>query len=442
MDLGFGIFPALLYHFPVSSFTRRFGIPLLALLIGWQLGVGYGQGAFSPRVPFTSVADTGSGEVLANPEQEADVSVLWRAWRLLNANYIEPERLTSRTLVDGAVAGLVHAVGDPYTVFQTAAQDEDFRDNLAGNLQGIGAELQEKDGVIVIVAPLKESPAEKAGMLPQDVITEVDGNSIIGQTLNEVVAKIRGPKGTSVQLTLVRTGQSEPIVLSITRAEIHVPSVETTSITRDGKTIGHIALRQFGDTSIEELRVELQKLSLQKVDAIVLDLRFNGGGYLDGAVDLVSFFVREGEVVTVQHRTGSPERHTVSGRPLLPDIPLAVLQNEGSASASEIVAGALQDHGRATIIGTQSFGKGTVQEIFDLPEGGSMRITVAKWLTPNGKDLGKEGVHPDIEVVRTAEDYAADPPRDPQLDAAVEWLVHGKRSSSTSSVAPGSASGN
>ncbi len=414
----------------MSTFTRRFGIPLLALLIGWQLGVGYGQGAFSRRPVLTDIQpQVGSGKILTDPQDQADLSVFWRTWKLLNAHYIDPSKLGSNVLVDGAVAGLVGAVGDPYTLFLNTKEDTAFRDSLAGNLQGIGAELSEKDGAIVIVAPLKGSPAEKAGLLPQDVLIEVDGQSVAGQTLDQVVSKVRGPKGTSVKVTFLRAKEPKPLTLTITRAEIHVPSVEAKIVEKDGKSIGHVALRQFGDSSVEEMRAELQKFADQKVDGVILDLRFNGGGYLDGAVDLVSFFVREGEVVTVQHRNTAPEKHTVSGRPMLPDMPLVVLQNEGSASASEITAGALQDHGRATIIGMKSYGKGTVQEIFDLPEGGSVRITVAKWLTPKGKDLGKEGVHPDIEVQRTAEDYAA--AKDPQMDAAVEWLVHGTKPASS-----------
>jgi carboxyl-terminal processing protease len=371
---------------------------------------------------------TGSGVMIGDPEREVDMSLLWRTWKLLLDNYVDPRKLQTQPMVYGAVEGLVRGVGDPYTVFMTPEEDTDFREGLAGNLEGIGAELSLDDGVVRIERPLKGSPAEKAGLLPRDIIGQVNGESIADLTLTEVVRRIRGPKGTSVRLLLGREGRSEPFEVTIVRQEIHVPSVESKTIGGANGTVGYIALNQFGDTSIDELRDELQTLKKQNLKGLILDLRGNGGGYLDGAVELVSMFLGEGNVVSVEHRKNPPEQHYVSGNPLWPDIPLVVLQNEGTASASEITAGALQDYGRATIVGRTSFGKGTVQEIISLGGGASLRVTVARWLTPKGKDLGKEGVHPDIDVELTPEDAQAK--KDPQLDAATQWLLTGKKPAS------------
>jgi carboxyl-terminal processing protease len=346
-------------------------------------------------------------------------------WRLLLKHYIAPEDLQVTPLVFGAVQGLVHAVGDAYTAFMTPPENKSFRQALEGKLQGIGAELTLREGQIVIVAPLKGSPAAKAGLLPGDVIVQVGEVTIEGETLQQVVQRIRGPKGTRVTLTILRHGSVEPLTFTIVRDDIDVPSVESRILTTATGSLGYIALNQFGEHSIVEFKEALQSIAQEPLKGLIVDLRFNGGGYLDGAVELASLFLHQGKVVSVERRGAEPEHHYVYGRPLLPDIPLAVIINQGSASASEIVAGALQDHGRATVIGKKSFGKGTVQEVIDLPGGSSLRVTTARWLTPNGKNLGKEGVDPDIDIDRTEEDFDAG--RDSQLDAAVEWLLDGER---------------
>lgn len=428
---------------PQSSrqFLLRVGIPVLALVVGLQLGMRYERTPQGAGIGLENVTLTGTGRVVADPQREVDIGLLWDVWKLLNVHYIEPQRLQPRTMVLGAVQGMVQSLGDPYTVFMTQKENDDFRSVLSGKLQGIGAELALRDGAIVVVAPLKGSPAERAGLLPNDFVEKVNGQAVDGLSLTEVVSRIRGLKGTTVELTVLREGAPVPLTFKIVRDEIHVPSVESKMLPRD--SIGYVALNQFGEGSIDELRAAFVDLQKKGMKSAVLDLRGNGGGYLEGAVDLVSLFARSGNVVSVEHRSGPAEKHAVTGHPLFPDLPLVVLQNEGSASASEIVAGALQDLGRATIVGMKSFGKGTVQEVIDLPSGGSLRVTVAHWLTPKGKNLGKEGVHPDIEVPLTADDVRLK--RDPQLDAATLWLTQhrkpAKTASSAASIIPASGSG-
>lgn len=405
-------------------------LPIIALALGFQLGTSYEWHRLeTERLEMQELFTmSGSGRtVLGDPEKEVDLSLLWSVWRLLQRHYIHPQEMVADQMVFGAVGGLTDALGDPYTVFMTPPDTKSFEDSLSGTLEGIGAQLDLQDGQIVVVAPLKGSPAEKAGLLPKDIIIMVNGEELQGMRLDEVVQKIRGPKGTTVTLTVVREDRADPLTLTVVRDSIHIPSVESKVVKMQTGSVAVLALNQFGDDSMAEMKKAIEALP-PGLKGVVLDLRFNGGGYLEGAVQLVSMFLKSGEVVTVERRDVPAEKHHVLGRPLLPDIPLVVLINEGSASASEIAAGALQDHKRAVIVGTKSFGKGTVQEIIDLPGGSALRVTTAKWLTPAGQDLAKKGITPDIAINRTTEEYRAD--KDPQMDAAIQVLF-GKRPLST-----------
>ncbi|MDD3896221.1 MAG: S41 family peptidase [Candidatus Peribacteraceae bacterium] len=399
-------------------------LPLATLLLGLQLGIRLEQNQLQNQfqeLEFLYKGGAGSGQTIMNPAEEVDPAILWSIWRLLLAHYIHPEELKVESMLYGAVAGMVQSIGDPYSMFMTPSENKEFHESLNGTLQGIGAELTSRDGMIVIVAPIKGSPAARAGLLPEDIIVAVDGEETQGQTLQQVVGRIRGPKGTRVRLAIQREGEWATQEMEILRAEINVPSVEHERKETGSGAIGYIAINQFAEHTNKEVERVLKELKEEPLKGIILDVRFNGGGYLDRAVDLASMFLQQGKVVSVARREGEPETHYVYGRPIDTDTPLVILINQGSASASEILAGALQDHKRATVIGEQSFGKGTVQEIFELPGGSSLRVTVAKWLTPNGRDLSKEGVEPDIVVVRTPQDMEEE--RDPQLDRAIEWLL-------------------
>lgn len=402
-------------------------LPIVTLFLGFGLGSSFQihelaaeRGKIEDLFP-----QTGSGRVVqGDPEATVDISLLWSVWRLLQKHYLMPDQLVADKLVFGAVGGLVDAVGDPYTVFMTPKDTKSFEDSLSGTLEGIGAQLDMVEGRVTVVAPLKGSPAERAGLQPKDIITDVNSTDITGMELSDVVMLIRGPKGTTVKLLFIRPPSQEKTEIHLIRENIHVPSVESKTVGTGSSAIAVVALNQFGDSSIQELRAALDVVASRQVKGLVLDLRYNGGGYLEGAVDLVSFFVKSGTVVTVDRRNNASEVHSVHGDPLLPDIPLVLLINKGSASASEIAAGALQDMKRATIIGEQSFGKGTVQEVLDLPGGTTLRVTVARWLTPDGHDLGKKGIIPDIIIDRTPEQYRQE--QDPQLDAARVWLLEQK----------------
>lgn len=414
-----------LHVFLMRFVARLFSLallPLVMLMLGWQLGVRFEQQSLEQaynRLDWLYAGQTGSGRLIQDPQKEVDITLLWNVWRLLVEHYVDPQDLQVTPMLYGAVGGLVEAIDDPYTTFMEPEEKEDFMEALNGELQGIGAQLTEKDGHIVVVTPLKGSPAEESGLRANDRIIRIDGEDIEGKRLGEVVEKIRGPKGTVVELVVER--ENKEILLSITRDDIHVPSTEFELRKVKGKKIGIVSLNRFGDDSIDETKDALSTLLKEGMEVLVFDLRFNGGGYLEGAVDLTSLFLEKGKVVSVEKRGKQLQHFYVSGRPLVADIPLVVLLNEASASASEIVAGALQDHKRAMVIGKKSFGKGTVQEVLDLPGGSSVRITIARWLTPNGRTFDQEGLEPDINIDRTEEDMKEE--RDPQMDAAIEWLL-------------------
>lgn len=391
-------------------------LPLLTLILGWQLGSNFQE---QRQLQEEISQETGSGD-LTDPATQVNLNLLWKVWDLLLDNYIDPSALNTDKMLYGAISGLVEGIGDPYSMFMTPKENTDFRESLDGILQGIGAELMQREGAIVIVAPLRGSPAEKAGLQPGDIILSVNGESP-GNSLTDAVKKIRGPKGSQVTLLIAREGTPEPFEVTITRDEITVPSVESAIRETDEGSVLVITVNQFGDQTVTEVESMLNDYDDGNLLGIIIDVRYNGGGYLDRAVELVSLFLAEGKVVSVERRDGDAVEHFASGRPVDTDTPIVVLINEGTASASEIFAGALQDHDRATIIGKQSFGKGTVQEIYDLQDGASVRITVAHWITPGGRNLSKEGVTPDIEVERAPDD--AEEGADPQMDAAIKYLL-------------------
>jgi len=396
---------------------------VLSLVIGVQLGAYITKE--SGNFTIGKIVGQSDKPVAGDPEKTANINLLWTVWRTLQDHYIAPTELQQQKMVEGAAEGLVRAVGDPYTVYMSPQENQDFRQDLGGTLEGIGAELELRDTAIVIVAPIKGSPAQRAGLLPEDVILSVDGKTTEGMSLNDAVHVIRGKKGTTVTLSIFRKGEPEPLTVRIVREAIDIPTVDSRIIENPKGNVGYVSLNQFGEHSMPEIRKALDSFKGKELKGIILDLRYNGGGYLDGAVELVSMFQASGEVVRVQERDGPAQSRKVAGKPVYPDTPVVVLINQASASASEIVAGALQDHGRATIVGMKSYGKGTVQEVVDLPGGGSLRVTIARWLTPKGRDLGKEGVHPDIEIDLTQADV--DAKKDPQLDAALLWLLEKKK---------------
>jgi len=325
--------------------------------------------------------------------------------------------LNSTKLINGAKAGLVAATGDPYTEYFDPAAAKDFNNELAGSITGIGAELgTDAQNDIVIVSPLSGYPAEKAGLKPKDIIAAVDNQSTQGMSVDAVVRKIRGKEGTKVTLTVVR-GSQKPFDLTITRQKITVPSVK---YQEDGN-IGYLKISQFSNDTVSLAQKAAQEFKAKHVKGVVLDLRSDPGGYLNAAVGVSSLWLDKGKTVVQERRGGQVvSTETATGGNILAGLPTIVLIDGGSASASEITAGALHDNDIAQLVGVKSFGKGSVQQVENLPDGSELKVTIARWYTPDGKNIDKQGINPDVSVSISDQDAAAG--KDPQKDKAYSLL--------------------
>ncbi len=355
--------------------------------------------------------------------ETTDLSQFWSVWKLLGEKYPFKETTPeTKDSVYGAISGLVASYGDPYTVFFPPKQAKLFDAQVKGSFGGVGMEVGEKDGAITVIAPMKDSPAEKAGIKSGDIITEVDGKKTDGMDIDSAINIIRGDIGTTVALSIYRKGETELRKISIVRDIVKLPTIDT-------KEVGDvfvISLYSFSENSAVLFTDALTKFSETGKTKLIIDLRNNPGGYLDAAVDIASYFLKSGEVV-VRENSGTDRAevlHKSKGFTLLAKQPqIIVLVNGGSASASEILAGALAEHNVAKLVGTITFGKGSVQELVPLKDGSSLKVTVAKWLTPDGVSISHQGIKPSVIV----EDKAVKDPKtgeysDPQMDAALKLL--------------------
>jgi carboxyl-terminal processing protease len=356
----------------------------------------------------------------ADAQTDTGFDLLWNVRAILDRSFIG-EIPTAQQQVYGATHGLVAAFGDPYTVFVEPAPREVERDELAGHFGGIGAYLTRNESGDLVITVIRDRPAAKAGVQDGDILLEVDGKTITKEmTVDEVVALVRGDVGTKASLKLQRPGQAEPLTIAVVRERIDTPSVEWRVLDKD-KHIGYARISLFGQRTSQELETALADLASQGVDKLVLDLRGNGGGLVDSAVDIVSRFVKDGQVLREVKRGGQERFYPTKGLGGPAQTwELALLVDGGTASASEIVAGALRDQKRAVLIGEKTFGKGSVQEVHELPDGSSLHVTIARWLTPNRTQIDKTGLQPDVTVTITEDDRSAG--RDPQLARAQSWL--------------------
>lgn len=407
------------------------GLALLLLVFGGGYKLGQRQTAFSWQnfKPQLSLSNTLTPVSFAR----IDFSLFWDVWNRLEKSYIDKKALDPQKMVYGAISGMVSSLDDPYTVFLNPTQQKETKEDLGGSFEGIGAQLGIKEKKILVVAPLKDTPAEKAGIKAGDWIVEVDGKQTLNWTLPETVSKIRGPKGTKVKLTILHENETKPTEAEIVRNTILVKSVEwktqqCSKATRQQCAVAYLKLSQFGDQTnsewdkaVGEINSAYQK---NEVKGVVLDLRNNPGGYLSGAVYLVGEFLPPGTLVVQQEEAGGLRKpYNVERNALLPKIPLVVLINKGSASASEIVAGALRDHKRAKLIGETSFGKGSVQDAQELSAGAGLHVTIAKWLLPKGDWINGTGIKPDFEVKLESPSADGEATQDAQLGKAIELLV-------------------
>ncbi len=394
-----------------SFSVKRTAIGVVAGMFVFYLGIAVGSGRV--RLGDNRIFHNGS----QNHQLPADLdySSVEQVYDSLKSSY--DGKLDAQQLLDGLKKGLAEATGDQYTEYLNSDKAKEFDSDLNGSFTGIGAELGKQDDLLVVVSPIAGFPADKAGLRPQDVISKIDGEPSFNLSISDAVNKIRGPKGTKVKLTIVRD-KSKELEFEIERDQITIPSV--TSEILDGN-IGYMKISRFGEDTSGLSRQAADKFKAAGVKSVILDVRGNPGGLLDAAVDLSSLWLPSGKTVLQEKRDDVVVRtYKAKGNAVLAGTPTVVLINEGSASASEITAGALKDNGAATLIGQKSYGKGSVQQLENLAGGSVLKVTIARWYTPNGKNIDKAGIEPDQKVDRTDEDYAAN--RDPQKDAAITFL--------------------
>lgn len=405
--------------------SKRMRIAVLALLTALVVSLSFlgGAGAswywFVQRPNSQAAAEAEQGV----PKDVQDkFKIFWEAWNLVQQEYYN-RPVDQQTMVYGAAKGMVAALNDGYSVFVSPQENQDFKVHLGGGFEGIGAWMEMKDNRLTVVAPIPGSPAAEAGLREGDVIVKVDDKDITSLSMPEAINLIRGPKGSKVKISIVRAGQENLIEMELTRAEIKYDVLSSRMLDNN---LGYIRLATFGETTTDELDRALKDILAKNPKGIILDLRGNGGGYVDPARQMLGRFL-DGGVAFYQEMGKDGEQKVVdvlTGEVKAYDTPLVVLVNGGSASASEIVAGALQDRGRAKLIGEKTFGKGSVQALHDLSDGSSVRITFAHWLTPQKRQIQGQGLTPDIQVGLTEQDFKDG--KDPQLDRAQQYLTEGK----------------
>jgi len=393
----------------------RFGKLFLGLV---AVVIIYASGFYAGQQTVPSVSEV---QGVSNKQMQisnVDFSIFWDAWRVLEQKFVGRQDLNRQKMVYGAVEGMVASLGDPYTAFFSPEQSKLLEGDINGQFGGIGAEIGFQKGVLSIIAPLKDSPAEKAGLLAGDNILKIDASSTADMTLEEAVAAIRGDTGTPITLTIFRNEFDEGKDFTITRDTIQVPVLDWKN---EGNGIAYIHLYNFVGNIDMEFQKAAREILASGAKRIVLDLRNNPGGLRDSAVEVASYFIPRGNVILIEDfGTGERQEFRSNGYPYFENMPVVILIDGGSASASEIVAGALKDQRNATLVGAKSFGKGSVQEVTDLPDNALLKITIAKWLTPSGRSIQDQGIEPDITTDMTQTDKDAG--KDPQLDKALEII--------------------
>ena len=371
------------------SNTMKYVLIILTFIaiIALAFGTGYNLGG----------GPTGGGEGLGLVEE---------AWDIIFRDYVDRDQLEPDELSKGAIEGMIESLDDPYSSYIDAETYEIGMSGLEGEIEGIGAQVGIREEKLTVISPIPDSPAARAGVRSEDVILEIDGESTVGMSMVEAVLKIRGPKGTTVRLLIQHADETEPVEIDIVRATIELSSV-TVEMVED---IAHLRITHFSKRTADELLTALNDIDQASAKGIILDMRSNPGGILDTVVEVASHFLKDGVVVKVVNNQGEQRALQVKPKELVNELPMVILVNEFSASGSEVLAGALQDHGRAMVAGNVTFGKGSVNIPRELQDGSGLYITTARWLTPNGRLIEGEGINPDIEL-------------DLEGEEAIQWAI-------------------
>ncbi len=391
---------------------------LLSLFVGLILSVGVFSAGLLAGIYLPLFSNRASTNAATPKDQHALFVPFWEAWDIVHNQYVD-QPLDDVALMRGAIRGMMDAIGDKQTYYMDPVVYEDATTQLEGEYEGIGAYVDTSGDYLTIVSPIEGSPAEAAGLKPGDQIIAIDGVDMTGISPEQARQKVLGPVGSTVTLSIARKGQEEPLEFVLTRAKIVVPSVTSKTLENN---IAYIDINQFGDKTTSELMAAIDQTLSQNPKGVIIDLRNNSGGYLQTAIEIASQFIEKGIVLYEQYGDGTRAPHYALGEGRMTNLPIVVLVNEGSASASEVLAGALQDYGRAKLVGVISYGKGSVQQWMPLSgDNGAARVTIAKWLTPHERAIDGVGLTPDYVVEFTEADAAND--RDPQLDKAIEVLL-------------------
>lgn len=403
---------------------------ILALGIGFSGGFLFGRSNNLENNPLKILINKD-----LNQPEHVDFSLFWDAWNTLHAKYVDEEKLDTQKLVYGAIQGMVNSVGDPYTSFFEPPENKKFQEEISGSFGGIGIEIGKRNGALTVISPIKDTPAFKKGLRAGDKILKIDNKSTADFSIDEAVSLIRGKKGTPVMLTISSNGSSTTRDVEIIRDTIKIPTAEWRLIEVDETKIAYLQIFTFNQNVDSEVQKSVREILKSGADKLILDLRNNPGGLLDSAVNIAGLFLEKNQIVTVEaFRNGTKNPFKSNGDGSLKTYPTVILINGGSASASEILAGALHDNRKIQLVGEKTFGKGSVQELAQFKGGSSLKVTVAKWLTPAGISISDKGIEPDIEVKFPKEN----PPvgeengepafelgkegKDPQLDKAIELL--------------------
>ncbi|MAZ67654.1 peptidase S41 [bacterium] len=416
--------------------STRFILGAALIIVAFAGGVLVGgKGIFAEQLNRYGLSAFAAGSISGTQPEGVDFQPVWKAWNILDKRFIDAyttstpgtatltqdEVDSSQKRVWGMIAGLVDSMGDPYTVFLPPTEAEIFQDDINGSFEGVGMEISIRDRVLTVVSPLKDTPAFNAGVKSGDQIVGIDGKSTKDININTAVKLIRGPKGSDVTFTIIRGGESEALEIVVTRDTIQIPTIETQ---RRADGIFIIELSNFSAKSPDLFRRALEEFAATNYNKLIIDLRGNPGGFLEAAVDMASWFLPSGKVVVTEDYAGNGENriHRSRGYSLLDnDVQLVILIDRGTASASEILAGALREYGVATLVGTRTFGKGSVQELVNLTPDTSLKVTVARWLLAGEVFISREGIEPDILVEATEEESIGED-RDLVLEAAVQFL--------------------
>ncbi len=397
-------------------------VVLISLAAGFTGGIGFSRYEAFKSLPVISKL---INQEVSRP-QNVDFALFWQVWSKLNEKYVDKGKLDSQKLVYGAIEGMVNSAGDPYTVFFEPVISKKFKEEISGEFGGVGIEIGKKSGVLTVIAPVKDTPAYKAGIKAGDKILKIDSKSTLDMGIDVAVSMIRGKKGTKVVLTISSNGQKGTKDYELIRDTIKVPTVEWKMV---DDHIAYMQVFSFNEKVDSLFKDAAQEILRSKADRIIIDLRNNPGGLLDSAINLAGWFLDKNSLVTSEvFGNGSRNDFKTDGNGAFKSYPVVVLINGGSASASEILAGALHDDLHIKLIGEKSFGKGSVQELENFSGGSSLKVTVAKWLTPSGISISEKGIEPDVKIELTDEDrqkegfHAGEPGHDPQLDKAIEII--------------------